>query len=327
MPIPVLRARAAAFVVALATTMSMASAAEAKTIPADLRVVDSDGTVLADGTQYASKDDVKVKTDRRADCFGDGTGGSGDKVDVPGGSALAQLVDAGRADRDLRPLSISDSFDFGLALCGIGDAVSPQTGFFYLKTGHVASQVGGDQTKVKKGDDVLWYLVEDFNDPVPVELVLSAPATAPEGGDVPVKVTAYADDGTKSPAEGVEVTGASQPTGAEGTTTVPADAELLELTATGEGAIPSNEEVVCTADKVADCPPGYAETVAGTGEDDSIEAGKAAETILAGGGDDRIDGSGVKAPDLVKCGGGDDKVTGYGKAGDGTRFVGCEKVR
>ena len=325
MPIPVLRARVAVVGLALAATMSLASVADAKTIPAELRVVDSDGTVLAEQTQYTSKEAVDVKTDRKADCFGPGTGGSGDKVDVPGGSALAQLVDGGRADRDLRPLSISDNFDFGLALCGIGEAVSPQTGFFYLKTNHVASQTGGDLTQVGKGDEVLWFLIEDFNDPIPDELVLSAPDTAKAGGDVTVKVVAYADDGAKSPAEGAIVTGADAPTDASGKATVPADSDLLELTATREGAIPSNGEAVCTT-KVADCPAGYAETIAGTGGDDKIATGRSAETVLAGGGDDQIAGGRGAAPDLVKCGGGDDKVTGYGKSGD-TRFAGCEKVR
>ena len=326
MPIPVLRARVAVVGLALAATMTLGSAAEAKTIPADLRVVDSDGTVLAEQTQYTSKEDVKVKTDKRADCFGPGTGGSGDKTDVPGGTALAQLVDGGRVGRDLRPLSISDSFDFGLALCGIGEAVSPQTGFFYLKTNHVASQVAGDQTKVGKGDEILWFLIEDFNDPVPDELVLSAPAKAEPGADVTVKVTAYGDDGSKSPAEGATVTGADAPTDAQGKTTVPADADLLELTATRDGSIPSNDEVVCTTD-ASECPPGYESTIAGTGGDDKIATGKNAERVLAGGGDDTITAKGGgKAPDLVKCGGGDDKVTGYGKSGP-TKFAGCEKVR
>jgi hypothetical protein len=326
MPIPVLRARVAVVGLALAATMSLVSAAEAKTVPADLRVVDSDGTVLAEQTQYTSTEDVKVKTDKQADCFGPGTGGSGDKAPVPGGTAFAQLVDGGRVDRDLRPLSVSDNFDFGLALCGIGKAISPQTGFFYLKTDHVASQVAGDQTMVGKGDEILWFLIEDFNDPVPDELVLSAPSKAQPGADVTVKVTAYADDGTKSPAEGVTVTGADAPTDAAGKTTVPADADVLTLTATREGSIPSNDEVICTS-KPADCPPGYESTIAGTGGDDKIKTGKAAERVLAGGGDDRITASGGgNAPDLVKCGGGEDKVTGYGKSGP-TKFAGCEKVR
>jgi hypothetical protein len=326
MPIPVLRARVAVVGLALAATMSLVSMAEAKTVPAELRVVDSDGTVLAEQTQYTSKEDVKVKTDKRADCFGPDTGGSGDKAAVPGGTAFAQLVDGGRVDRDLRPLSVSDHFDFGLALCGIGKAISPQTGFFYLKSDHVASQVAGDQTKVGKGDEILWFLIEDFNDPIPDELVLSAPSKAQSGADVTVKVTAYADDGSKSPAEGVTVTGADAPTDASGKTTVPADAELITLTATRDGAIPSNDEVICTV-KPADCPPGYESTIAGTGGDDKIKTGKAAERVLAGGGDDRITAKGGgKAPDLVKCGGGDDKVTGYGKSG-ATKFAGCEKVR
>ena len=323
MPTPVLRACVAVFGFALASMM-FASIAEAKSTPADMRVVDSSGEVLADQFQYTSSDGVKVKTDRRADCFGPNTGGSGDKADVPGSTALAQLVDGGRTDRDLRPLSISDNFDFGLALCGIGDAVSPQTGFFYLKVDHVDSQVGGDQTAVEKGSSILWYLVEDFNDPVPDELALSTSGEAKSGEELTVKVVSYGPDGKKVAAEGAEVTGADAPTDAKGKTTVTVE-DLSELTATREGSIPSNEVVVCGL-KAAKCRPGYAETIGGTGGDDKIAAGKDAETILAGGGDDTIKGDGSTAPDVVKCGGGDDKVTGYGKSEKVTKFAGCEKV-
>ncbi len=287
MPIPVLRARVAVVGLALATTMSMASVAEAKTIPAELRVVDSDGTVLAEQTQYTSKEGVEVRTDRKADCFGDGTGGSGQKVDVPGGSALAQLVDGGRADRDLRPLSVSDNFDFGLALCGIGEAVSPQTGYFYLKTNHVASQTGGDLTEVGRGDEVLWYLIEDFNDPIPDELELTAPIHRQVGRGRVREGRLLRRRRDEVPGRGRDGDRCRRADRRRREDDGLAAADVLELTATREGSIPSNEEAVCTT-KPAQCPAGYTATIAGTGGDDKVATGRDAETVLAGGGDDRI---------------------------------------
>lgn len=320
MPIPVLRARAATVLGCAFATLTFASIAEAKSIPGELRVINSNGDILAEQTQYVSTDPRSVKSDPKADCFGDGTGGSGESVGVPGASALSQLIDAGSNDRDVRPLSISDSFDFGLALCGIGEAISSQTGFFYLKQNHVGSQTGGDQTVLKKGDEILWFLVADFNDPLPDELVLKAPTRAKAGVDTPVEVISYADDGTRTPAEGVAVTGADEPTDAAGRTMVSADERLLELTGTREGSIPSNEVVVCTLR----CPAGYATTIGGTKVGDKIVAGKLAETILAGGGDDRIDATEGSAPDLIKCGGGEDRVTVTRRS---PKLVGCERVR
>ena len=326
MPIPVLRARVAVVGLALAATMSLASVADAKTIPAELRVVDSDGTDLAEQTQYTAKEGIKIKTDPGTKCFIGGAGGSGDKVTVPGPTAFSLLADAGETTRDVRPLSVTDEFPFGLGLCGVGDAVATTDGFWYLKADHTAAQVGGDQLKVKPGLDVLWYLIEDASQPPPDELVMTTPNVKAGVDAFEVQVFSYTDAGKKKPAKGAEVTGAKESTDAKGVTLVEVgDSDLIELTATREGAIPSNDETVCTV-KAAKCPPGYAETIAGTGGDDEIETGKSAETVLAGGGDDRIDGSGGAAPDLVKCGGGDDKVTGYDKSGD-TRFAGCEKVR
>lgn len=309
MPIPVPRARAAAVLGVALTMLLSASIAEAKSIPAELRVVDSDGEIIAEQTQYTSTGDSSLKSDPQADCFGEGTGGSGDSVAVPGSTALSQLLDARAADRDVSPISVSDSFDFGLAICGIGEAVSTQQGFLYLKQNHTGAETGGDQTIVEKGDEILWFLVENFEDPLPDELELKVKPTADAGSDIKVKVFSFGDDGKRTPAAGAEVTGADGPTNAKGVTTVPADGKIVEVQATRDGAIPSNVGVVCTAD-LARCPAGYAETIGGTKGDDRIVGGKLAATVVAGGGDDTIDVSaGGKAPDVVKCGGGDDTVT------------------
>jgi hypothetical protein len=327
MPTPNLRLRAVvpAFLGAclLAFTMSApAEAKTAKTVPAQLRVYDSDGNAIAEQTQYTGS--VGIKTDKHADCFGAGTGGSGDTVTLDDPNALGLLSDGAVADPLLKPLSVTDSFDFGLGLCGIGKAVAPTTGFWYLKQNHVGSQTGGDQTIVKKGDDIVWYLIDDFNDPTPDELVLSAPSKVKQGDAIKVKVVSYADDGKKTPAKGADVTGADKPTDAKGETTVDADEDVLGLTATRNGSIPSNTEVICTL-PASQCSPGFQTTIGGTDAADKIVGTDEAETILAGGGDDKVDASEGAYPDLVNCGGGKDVVT-LAKRQKNTETRSCERV-
>jgi hypothetical protein len=330
MPLPDLRKRA--FVSAVLgscllalTFTSAAAAAKSKTIGGDLRVVDADGRTLVDQTQYTGGA-VKVKTDKRADCFGDGTGGSGKRVEIPRLTALAQLADAGKTARGVRPLSISDHFDFGLALCGIGRAESPQTGFWYLKVDHVASQVGGDQTKVRRGDDVLWYLIEDFNTPTPDELALKAPVARKAGGEFNARVVSYDGDGKPTPAAGVRVEGADGLTKADGKVTVEADEPMLELTATRDGSIPSNTVYVCTQGP-EECPAGYAETIAGSKGKDRIQVSARSTTVLAGGGDDVITAKKGRYGDVFKCGAGKDTVKVSKQLRKRSGFKGCERVR
>lgn len=308
MPAPTLRLRAigTAFAVTglLALSIAATAAAKPKTTPGDLRVVAPTGKTLAEHTQYTST--TKIKTSRRADCFGQGTGGSGEKVTIPGPTALGIIDDGIRADRDLKPLSISDHFDFGVVLCGVGGFTAPQTGFWYLKVNHAASQLGGDQTEVSKGDEILWFLIDDFNEPVPPELALKAPAYVAPNARYRVKVVEYSDGGKRSRAEGATVSGVGT-TGSDGRASG-SGRGLFELVATREGSIPSNTVTVCARPKRSDCPPGYAKTIAGSSKADRIVGSGASETILAGGGDDKIDIRRGKGVDLVKCGAGKDRL-------------------
>lgn len=281
----------------------VAEAAKPKTVPAGLRVVDGKGRVLAEQTQYTGAG-LSIKTDPKATCFGPDDGGSGARAEIPAPTALSLLADAGAGDHDVKPLSITDAFSFGLGLCGIGKAIAPATGFWSLKVNHAASATGGDATSVEPGDEVLWYLITDFNEPPPAELVLKA--KQPKNGEIPVKVLAYSDDGTRTPAVGAAVTGADQPTDANGKTTVAADADVVGITATLDGAIPSNEASVCTL-KASKCPAGYAGLVAGTKGDDKIDVGS--------------------EPVTVKCGSGKDVVRLSRKTSDLATLKGCEKVK
>lgn len=322
-PSPRLRAVVPVILGACLLALSFVASAEAKskTVPAELRVVDAKGKTLAEQTQYTGA--VSIPTDPKASCFGPGTGGSGDPAKLASANALGLIADGGIASRSLKPLSVSDSFDFGLALCGIGKAISPDTGFWYLKQNHKASMTGGDQTLIKKGDDILWYLIEDFNDPVPDELVLRAPSKVKSGEEITVNVVSYANDGKKTPADGAKVTGADEPTDAKGQTTITADEDLLGLTATRDGSIPSNTDVVCTLGATK-CPAGFAATIGGTDGDDKIVGGSFAETIVAGGGDDKINATKGVSADVISCGGGKDTVT-IAKS-QKTKTSSCERI-
>lgn len=320
MPTHVLRSAGAA-VVAVVACCALLPAVAGATKPADVRVVDSSGETLAEHTQYTGK--AKIKTRGRADCFGEGTGGSGDRVTVPRATALGVVEHATKWDRDIKPVLVSDAFDFGLAVCGFGDAVASESGFWYLKINHVGSQIGGDQARLKKGDEVLWYLIEDFNQPTPTELMMKAPARS-DGSEFTVKVWEYADDGSRRPAEGAAVTGAEEPTGTDGRTTVDPgsiqgplpDPTFRTLRATREGSIPSQAIGHCIASDLSDCQAQPAtiirgtrkgEVIRGTRGDDDIAAGRRRDVVRAGRGDDVVDVKGG-GKDVVRCGAGDDRV-------------------
>ena len=295
----------------------------------DVRVIDSDGSTLNDTRQYTGT--ATVKTSKQADCFGDGTGGSGDSVTVPGATALGVVSDAARWQKLLKPLSITDSFDFGLGVCGFGEAIAPSTGYWYLKQNHVGSMTGGDQTKVKTGDDILWYLIEDYNLPTPSELEIKAPFAAERGKTVPVKVFEYADDGTKTPAAGATIKGTGVVTGADGTAQVPVTANLTSLEAVRAGAIPSRALDVCVTDD-----PGNACTserpleINGSTKDDKIKGEpKRLSEINSRGGDDTIDIRNVikiSATPRINCGGGKDVILA-GKKQEFDAAKNCEKVK
>lgn len=323
MPTPTFRASAAALLACLlALTFPAFAGAKKGSAAADLRVVDPGGRTLADLTQLTGP--ARIRTDPRADCFGPGTGGSGDAVTVDGSTALGQLAHAGATDLQVRRLGITDAFDFGLGICRIGPAVAPSTGYWYLKVNHEASFTGADLTTVRRGDEVLWYLIEDFNDPVPDELALQAPAVVEPGDPFAVEVTSYDDDGDASPAAGVTVTGAAAPTDAQGRAMVTVSSRTRVLRATRTGSITSNAVTVCTK-AAGDCPAGYARTIGGTPRTDRIVGSRAAEKIESGAGRDRIDARRGAARDRIDCGRGKDRLILARRSDSHHRS--CERVK
>jgi hypothetical protein len=241
---------AAACTLAISLTLALAAGAAAKGFQAELRVVGSGSKVLVEKPVATAT--TTVKTSPQAECFGKGTGGSGDPVTIKGNTAMGLLAHASKLVASLRPLLISDSFDFGLALCGIGKSVAKGSSSWYLKINHKSLPVGGDVATIKPGDEVLWALAKTEAPAYkyPEELVLSAPNSAQAGMAFEVQVLSYDEKGKSKPAAGVKVTGASAPTGADGRTTVTLS-KPARLLATAAGEIPSAREPVCLAGK---CP-------------------------------------------------------------------------
>ena len=238
----------AACALALVLSLSIAATAVAKGFSADLRVVGAKGKVLTE--EAVASATTSVKTSPKATCFGKGTGGSGKPVSIAGNTAMGLLARAAKSTSALSPLLISDSFDFGLALCGVGSSIAKGNASWYLKVNHKSLSVGGDQAKVKAGDEVLWDLAPSY--PYPNELVLVAPETATAGLPFTVSAYSYDEKGKRKPAAGVKVTGAAAPTGSDGKTTV-ALTEPGLLSGTKSGEIPAAKVAVCIGGK---CPAG-----------------------------------------------------------------------
>ena len=172
--------------------------------------------VLDPGTTYYVDDSITVPTTPEADCLG-APGGSGAEFTYDDPNALSLLATAARATKSVRPLSLSDQFGFGLAICGIGGVEAGPGEFWYLKSNHEESSFGADQLTVASGDEILFYLAPDnFPAPNPAELELQAPAAANGGDSVEVSViehacatdqTTFEVTCTASPAAGVTISG------------------------------------------------------------------------------------------------------------------------
>lgn len=224
----------AACALALALVLSLAAVAVAK-VPADLRVVGGGGKILAEETLKTGT--TSVPTSHKATCFGKGTAGSGKAATIKGATALGLLGQAAKSTGALKPLLLTDAFDFGLGICGVGGYKATSKLSWYLKVNHKNPELGGDQVKLKAGDEVLWAL-EAY--PYPNELSLVAPGEASAGVPFDVRVFSYGDKGKRKPAVGATVTGAQAPTDAEGHTTVVLGSPTV-LTATDGKDIPSNQ--------------------------------------------------------------------------------------
>ncbi len=217
----------AACALALVLSLSLAASAVAKGVAVDLRVVGKGGKVLTEET--LSTGTAKIKTSPKANCFGAGTAGSGKSVTVPGATALGALAQASQSTAALRPLLITDAFDFGLGICGVGGSVVSGKASWYLKVNHKGATVSGDAVKLRAGDEVLWDLAPSY--PYPNELALVAPERVESGVPFEVRVFSYDEKGKRKPVGGAKIAGVG--TDAGGAVTAADGRATVTLTAAG----------------------------------------------------------------------------------------------
>jgi hypothetical protein len=239
---------AAACALALISLFSLAAVAAAKGPIADLRIVGKNGKTLAEDS-FGVGGQVSVRPSPKATCFGPGTGGSGKKMTLKGGTALGMLARAAQFTAALKPLLITDHFvdEFGLGICSIGGSTATSKSSWYLKLNHKAQSVGGERVRLHAGDDVLWGYGAY---PYPNELSLSAPADVQANVPFTVTVVSYDEKGKKSAAAGANVSGASAPTDSAGHATVTLAAPSSLVAKHGKDT-PSPPALVCVDGK---CP-------------------------------------------------------------------------
>lgn len=306
--------------VAAALTLATAGAAAAKSTPVELRVEGEDRSLAS--ARYFT-DSTSVTTEKRRGC-----GGSGDTKQLAGPSALGALVDAALVSDQLNPLGVSDEFDFGMLVCGVGgDFASGNSSFWLYKVNHVAPEVAGEAYAVKPGDRVLWYFADSAaNRGTGDELELVAPVRATRGRAFEVRVYAYDSAGTRRPVEGALVTGGASGvrSDASGVARVSVARNTTEpLRATLDPHVPSAPVLVCVNARVTRCPAGRPKDIHGSRRAELIRGTAGPDIVTGGGGRDRIlvlRG----ARDLVRCGAGRDVVV----AGRRDRVAAdCEVVR
>lgn len=209
-------------------------------VPVHVRAVTFSGQILID--RVVRTGTTTVPTSSQATCLG-GTPGNGTKK-IEGPTALGALHDAARAVSPRQPLLISNAFDFGLGLCGVGESVASGEQWWELSHNHKSSMLGGEGTKLKAGDEVLWFLSQSYNRPSPDELKLVAPADTKKNRWTTVRVLAYNDAGQRRPVKGavVNVKGAAA-SNAAGYTRIKLT-QATRLVARAGGFIPSNRAVI-----------------------------------------------------------------------------------
>jgi hypothetical protein len=297
-----------AAIAACAFAVLVASSAAADPVTTQLRVEADDGRDIGPGFHYVH-DSVSYRTSESAAC-----NGSGDRGSISGPSALGVLIQAADFTRALRPVQISDQFDFGPFVCGVGGYESSDTAFWLYKVDHVAPEVGGDQFAIERShDEVLWYFVNTAtgaNTGNELELVL-AKNVVKAGRPTKVVVREYDPSGASTPAEGVRLMGASDAmTDENGTASVIFEfAGKPAIRGVRGNDIPTDVEHLCVWEQTAsECDKWLTGWIVGTKRADRIRGTANPERIAGRRGPDRIRSRGDGEADSVRCGRGDDVV-------------------
>ena len=295
--------RMALSVCTVTALLAAVPAAGARPVAAELRVQGEQKT-LASGETYLT-DTTTILTDTSEPACG----GSGDAATVEGATALGLLIDAAGVERTLRPLGVSDKFDFGLLVCSIGGVQASDDGFWLYKVNHVAPDVGADQRKISPGDEVLWYFSNTATGRnTGDELALDAPPRAKPFTSFDVRVVAYDAAGKPEPAAGADVVYGQQRvrTDSNGVARVTSGSESVSLRAVRGKDVASARERVCVSKRPSACVPAPT-ALNGTAGGDRIVGGQRAERVFGHGGRDRIDVRGGGS-DVVRCGSGVDRA-------------------
>jgi hypothetical protein len=219
------------------------AAGAADKVPVTVRVVTWQGEILLDRDVRTGT--TSVPTSSKADCFGGSPSNS--TVSIPGATALGALRDAAMLRKPRRPLLLTNAFDFGLGVCGVGGKVAEGEQWWELSVNHKPSSLGGEGTRLKAGDRVLWFLSETYNRPSPDELRLTAPDNVSSGRPFAVKVVAVNDKGRARPVKGARLSIPGSPlTDARGVTRVTLTSKT-RLVARATDLITSNRESVRVA--------------------------------------------------------------------------------
>lgn len=291
------------FLAACVAFAVLAAPAAAKPVTAKLRV-EVPGKSLARGATFMT-DTTRFRTSR----FG-GCNGSGKRLTLNGPTALGLVRSASHIARSLRPVRISDEFDFGLLLCGLNRFVASSSAFWLYKVDHVAPEVGGDQFRLKGGEEVLWYFSDSSTGAnAGEELAIEAPVRVRGERPFSVTVVRYGADGTRRPADGARVRypGGTAVAGPDGRATIDSDRQgRLRLRAfrradAGGSDIPSAPVDVCQRARLGKCPRFPGRHIHGTAAGDRLKGTRGPDVIRAGAGRDRINIRGG-GRDRVRCG-------------------------
>lgn len=296
-----------------ACALAAAGTATADTTHSTLRVEGANGALDA-GTNYSN---ASVRTRNSSAC---GKRNS-KREQLNGANATGIVAHGSRANDRLSPFRTSDTFDFGVIVCRIGEFAGFGSRAWLYKVNHESPSVGGDQLRVGRDDDVLWYYANfDSGANTGDELELRrVPVHANPGETFQVRAVSYDANGNASPAAGVQVSGGglAAPTDADGQTTVSAGGPGTR-TLRGERGndVPTAPVEVCVNADRSSCPSRRGEEFIGTGRDDRIKGTRGDDRIRAAGGrdvvtsgrgDDRINVRGG-GRDRVNCGRGQDVV-------------------
>jgi hypothetical protein len=294
-----------AAIAACAVALLAASSASAASVTTQLRV-EADGHDIGPGWVYAH-DSVSYDTSQSEAC-----GGSGDAGSITGPTALGLLVQAADYTDRLDPVQISDKFEFGPFVCGVGSYSSTDSAFWLYKVDHVAPEVGGDQFAINGSQDqVLWYFVDTATGVnTGNELFLSTGDSIVKAGtSAEVTVLEYDASGESTPAAGVRIVGGGDAmTDASGTATLVFDQPGRQFIRGVRGSdVPTDGVRMCVwEDTESECDSFIAGRVVGTHEADRITGTVDPDRIIGRDGDDRITSRGDDVADTVRCGPGRD---------------------